>query len=75
VFGTGGVGLAALPNLGNPNFDLGTTDGAAAGLKPSEEIQLVDNSGRVIGSPSGPDSDADGFGACTWATSCSAPGS
>jgi hypothetical protein len=29
--------------------------------------------GRVIGAPSAPDPDADGFNACTWATSCSAP--
>jgi hypothetical protein len=35
---------------------------------------LTDSSGKVIGAPSAPDSDRDGFSACTWATSCAAPG-
>jgi Peptidase A4 family len=69
------AGFAALPNLANPNFDLGTTNGASANLKASEEMDLINSSGGVIGAPSAPDSDADGFGACTWATSCTAPGS
>ena len=69
------AGFASLPNLTSPAFDLGTTNGAPAGLKSSEQMQLTDSSGNVIGSPSAPDSDSDGFGACTWATSCSAPGS
>src|SRR5919201_1575333 len=37
VFGTGGVGLAALPNLSNVPFTNGTANGANAGLKTSEE--------------------------------------
>jgi hypothetical protein len=74
VIGTN-AGFAALPNLSNPNFDLGTTNGAPANLKASEEMDLVDSNGAVIGAPSAPDSDTDGFGACAWATSCSAPGS
>jgi Peptidase A4 family len=69
------AGFAALPNLTSPNFDLGTVNGAAANLKSSEQMDLVNSSGSVIGAPSAPDSDRDGFGACTWATSCSAPGS
>jgi Peptidase A4 family len=69
------AGFAALANLTSPNFDLGTVNGAPAGLKSSEELDLVDSSGSVIGAPSAPDSDTDGFGACTWATSCTAPGS
>jgi Peptidase A4 family len=69
------AGFAALPNLTNPDFDLGTTNGASAGLKSSEEMDLIDSNSNVIGAPSAPDSDADGFGACTWATSCTAPGS
>lgn len=69
------AGFAALPNLTSPNFDLGTTNGASANLKSSEQMDLINSSGSVIGAPSAPDSDADGFGACTWATSCSAPGS
>jgi hypothetical protein len=67
------TGLASLPDLSNPNFDLGTTNGSPVVLKSSEQMQLVDSSRKVIGLPSAPDSDADGFGACTWATSCSAP--
>ena len=38
---------------------------------PSEEIQLVNGSGTVLATPSAPDSDADGFDDCTYATSCS----
>lgn len=74
VLGTN-AGFAALPNLTNPNFDLATTNGAPANLTPSEEMDLIDSNNNVIGAPSAPDSDADGFGACTWATSCSAPSS
>jgi hypothetical protein len=70
VFGTGGVGLAALPNLSNPAFSNATANGAAAGLKSSEQIQLTDSSGNVIGSPSAPTGGGTGFNACTWATSC-----
>ncbi len=69
------AGFAALPNLSNPGFDLGTTNGSPVKLSSSEEMQLIDSTGNVIGSPSAPDSDADGFGACTWATTCVAPGS
>ncbi len=68
-------GLASLPNLTNPNFDLGTVNGAAPNLKSSEAIDLTSSSGQVIGTPSAPDSDADGFGACAWAGSCVAPAS
>jgi hypothetical protein len=41
----------------------------------SEEIDLIDSNSHVIGAPSAPDPDADGFNACTWATSCAAPSS
>jgi hypothetical protein len=69
------AGFAALPNLTTPAFDLATTNGAPANLKTSEEMNLVDSSGNVIGAPSAPDPDADGFNACTWAGTCTAPGS
>jgi hypothetical protein len=69
------AGFAALPNLTNPDFDLATTNGAPANLKSSEALDLVDSSGNVIGAPSAPDSDFDGFGACTWTSTCSAPSS
>ncbi len=69
------AGLASLPNLSNTAFDSGTTNGAAAGLKGSEQIDLTDSNGTVIGVPSAPDSDLDGFGVCAWATTCTTPSS
>jgi hypothetical protein len=72
ILGTN-AGFAALPNLTSPVFDLATVNGHPANLSSSEEIQLIDSNSNVIGSPSAPDPDADGFNACTWATSCSAP--
>jgi hypothetical protein len=70
TFGTGGAGLAALPNLTDVPFSAATTNGANANLKASEEIQLVDSNNHVIGTPSAPTSSADGFTDCAWATSC-----
>jgi Peptidase A4 family len=70
-----GTGLAALPNLTETPFDNATVNGANAGLAPSEQIDLTDSSGKVIGTPSNPDATRDGFGACTWTTLCRVPGS
>jgi hypothetical protein len=67
------AGFAALPNLTSPGFDLATVNGQPANLSASEEIDLIDSNSHVIGAPSAPDPDADGFNACTWATSCAAP--
>ena len=67
------AGFAALPNLTSPVFDDATVNGQPANLSTAEEIQLIDSNGNVIGTPSAPNSSADGFNACTWATSCSAP--
>lgn len=72
IIGTN-AGFAALPNLTSPVFDLATVNGQQANLNTSEEIDLVDSNGKVIGAPSAPDSDADGFNVCTWATSCAQP--
>jgi hypothetical protein len=72
ILGTN-AGFAALPNLTSPVFDLATVNGQPANLNTPEEMQLIDSNGHVIGAPSAPDPDADGFNACTWATSCSAP--
>src|SRR5436190_11350587 len=69
------AGFAALPNLTNTPFDLGTVNGAPVKLSQPEQIQLTDSNGNVIGTPSAPDSDLDGFAACTWATSCPVPAS
>jgi hypothetical protein len=65
------AGFAALPNLTNPAFSSGTVNGAAVKLTPSEEMQLIDSGGNVIGTPSAPNAAGSGFDACTWATSCS----
>ena len=70
VFGTNGAGLAALPNLTTNTFSAATANGANAGLKASEEMQLVDSNNRVIALQSAPNSTANGFSLCTWATSC-----
>lgn len=67
------AGLAALPKLTSPAFGNATVNGKPANLTPSEEMQLIDSKGKVIGTPSAPDSDKDGFNACTWTTSCAAP--
>jgi hypothetical protein len=74
VIGTS-TGFAALPNLTSPAFDLATVNGVPAALKPSEQIALTDSSGNVIGTPSAPDPDLDGFNDCTWTTVCTAPSS
>lgn len=65
------AGFAALPNLTNPAFNSATVNGANPGLKPSEEMQLVDSSGNVIGTPSAPNATGDGFDECTWTSTCS----
>ena len=70
VIGTDGTGLADLPNLSTNVFSAAKTNGAPAGLKSSEEIQLIDSNNRVIGAPSAPNSTADGFSLCSWASSC-----
>jgi hypothetical protein len=73
IIGTSGANVGTLPNLSGANFDLATTNGAPAGLKPSEAIQLANSSGTVESTPSAPDSDTDGFNDCTYATTCGAP--
>ena len=72
---SGNVSVGPMPNLSNAHFDLALTNGASAGLKASEEMQLVDFNNNVVATPSGPDPDADGFNDCTYASSCGAPAS
>ena len=62
------AGFAALPNLTNPAFTSATVNGASAGLKATEELDLTDSNGNVIGAPSAPNSTADGFDDCAWAS-------
>ncbi len=64
------AGFAALPNLTTVPFTSATANGAAANLATSEEMDLTDSSGAVIGSPSAPKSTTS-FDACAWASSCS----
>jgi hypothetical protein len=72
--GTGtSTGIAPLPNLSTVTFDLARTNAARAGLKASEEIQLVDSKGHALATPSARDRDADGFNDCAYATRCPAP--
>lgn len=68
-----GAGIAPLPNLSVTTFDTAGANGFSAGFVPAEEMQMVDSSRRVIGAPSAPDPEADGFNDCAWASSCSAP--
>ncbi|HEX6487447.1 MAG TPA: G1 family glutamic endopeptidase [Candidatus Dormibacteraeota bacterium] len=66
-------GLAPLPNLTVTHFDQETVNGVNPGLQASEEMDLVDGNGSVIGTPSAPDPEKDGFNDCAWASTCSAP--
>lgn len=68
-----GTGFAPLPNLTSPSFDQASTNGHPAHLTASQEIDLTGSGGKVIGAPSAPDRNRDGFNACTWARVCSAP--
>ena len=70
MIGSGGTGQASLPNLTKAQFTGATVNGASAKLATAEELQLIDSSGQVIGTPSAPNAQANGFAACAWATSC-----
>jgi hypothetical protein len=70
TIGSGGTGQASLPALTPAQFQSATVNGAPARLAPAEELQLIDSSGRVIGTPSAPDAQASGFVACAWASRC-----
>jgi hypothetical protein len=65
------AGFASLPNLSNPGWTSATANGASAGLKTSEQMDLIDSNGNVIGAPSAPNATANGFNECTWASTCS----
>ncbi len=73
VDSNGNVSVGPLPKLSTETFDLVQTNGANAGLKASEEIQLVDFDGNVLATPSAPDKDTDGFNVCSYANRCRAP--
>jgi hypothetical protein len=70
TIGSGAAAQAPLPKLTNTAFDNATANGAPAHLTSAEELQLVDNSSKVLATPSAPDPEADGFLACAWSTQC-----
>jgi Peptidase A4 family len=65
------AGFAALPNLTTIPFTNATVNGANASLQASQELDLDDSNGNVIGTPSAPNATRDGFDLCAWATACS----
>jgi hypothetical protein len=73
LIGTDGTGLSAMPGLGSVKFTGTTVNGAAAGLRPAEQVQLVDANSRVIARPSAPNAAKNAFNDCTYATTCPAP--
>jgi hypothetical protein len=70
LISTSGTSLAAMPNLSGASFSSAETNSANAGLKASEEIQLVNTNGQVLATPSAPNSTGNGFTVCTYSTSC-----
>jgi hypothetical protein len=73
IIGTGGTGLAAMPNLGTVHFTSATLNHANPGFQPIDEIQLVDSNGHVIATPSAPGAALNSFNDCIWKTACAAP--
>jgi hypothetical protein len=65
-------GFAALPNLSQTHFDDATVNGVNAHLTGAERLYLDTGSG-IIGAPSVPQSDGNGFGDCAWAKTCGVP--
>jgi peptidase A4-like protein len=72
LIGTGG-GLAKLPKLTRVHFDNATVNGVNADLQQSQAIELINGANSIIGVPSAPQKDGNGFGACSYATSCGVP--
>jgi hypothetical protein len=71
--GTGGAGLASMPDLSRVRFDRARVNGARAGLTVHHEMQLVDSKNRPVATPSAPDAQSDGFNVCTYASRCPRP--
>jgi hypothetical protein len=70
---SGNVTVGPLPKLSTVHIDNAFTNGAKAGLQPSEAVQLVDTNNAPLATPSAPDRDLDGFNDCTYAGSCARP--
>jgi hypothetical protein len=71
VVGTGGSGLAALPNLGRVHFTKADVNGKAAALQAVDAMELIDSSNKPIATPSSPNKAGTAFYDCTWASTCS----
>jgi hypothetical protein len=68
--GTGGTGIASLPDLGNVHFTKAEVNGGNPALAPDDAMQLVSSSGQVLATPSNPNKKANGFVDCTYASTC-----
>jgi hypothetical protein len=75
LISSNGTKLAPLPKLTQPFFDLSKVNGASAALTKAQEIQMTNGAGKIIAVPSAPDTDTDGFNACTYTTRCARPAS
>jgi len=71
--GTGGTGLAAMPQLGTVHFTNATLNTANPGFESIDEIQLITSSGQVLATPSAPGPTLNSFNDCVWKTACAAP--
>lgn len=70
VVGTGGSGVAKLPNLGKVHFYNAKANGRSAGLAKEDAIQLVNSNNKPIATPSAPNKAGNAFLDCTWASTC-----
>jgi hypothetical protein len=66
------AGFADLPNLSRTTFNGARVNGRRPGLKNLERMLLTSRN-KVIGTPSVPDAQHDGFALCSWARRCPAP--
>lgn len=73
VIGTGGAGIAGLPNLGMTGFTNAEVNGNPASLVSSQAIQMIDGSGNVLATPSAPSTDGTAFNVCAYSLSCPTP--
>ena len=73
LIGSGGTMLAHMPSLGTVHFYGATLNGANPHYKTVDEMQLVNSSGKVVATPSGPGPSSNSFNDCVWKTSCAAP--
>ena len=69
-----GQGSSLMPDLAATQFDEITLNGAYPRLRPEERMVFVPAmTTDVLGTPSLPQPDGNGFGACAWATTCPVP--